>query len=313
MPYRILIQGMTADMSVANGDYDSAFEYQVNTPDELLDVLRRVAPLQEPPAPPDADICPPNLVVDLGEEMYTFMPVGGNLYCNNTNGYVTPEQALQVVTTPGVAAMARQAVQQQSGVTPARMAHIPPTDRENFAWEALDMGPHQPQVHFPIQTAHDSKSDIWVWGIVGVILLGLGIFMLITGAVPGLIIVAAGAGCLWFSRRAAGKAIIIARVGFDWNWNALWFHRPDEEVPGYLLDANLVTDVIFEMGKETEDVVFVPGENMVAGGGTYKYWNLRFPATDGNEKLLDYRLRFFKKADMEYAVQAIRGLLASQR
>jgi hypothetical protein len=67
------------------------------------------------------------------------------------------------------------------------------------------------------------------------------------------------------------------------------------------------------LGKEKEDVVFVPGENMVAGGGTFKYWSLRFPATDGDSKILDYRLRFFKKKEMEHAVGLIKQLLASQR
>src|SRR5680860_743384 len=142
MPYQIMIQGMSADMSVANGDFESSFEYQVNTAEELLDVIRRVAPLQEPPTPPGGEICPPNLVVTVGEELFTFMPNGGALFCNNTNGYLTPEQALQVITTPGVAPLARQAAQQQEGVTPARMAHIPPTDRENFDWTRLDTGPH---------------------------------------------------------------------------------------------------------------------------------------------------------------------------
>ena len=148
MPYGIMVQGMTPDMSYANGDYDSSYEYQVNTPEELLDVLRRVQPLQEPPHPPEVDMCPPNLVVTQGAEQFTFMPDGGQLFCTNANGFVTPEQGVQLITTPGASAAVRQAVQQQSGVVPVRMAHIPPTDHENFYRDALDTGPHQPQVHF---------------------------------------------------------------------------------------------------------------------------------------------------------------------
>jgi len=286
----------------------------VNTPEELLDVLRRVAPLQEPPHPPEVDMCPPNLVVDLGAEQFTFMPSDGHLYCTNANGYVTPEQGLQLITTPGASGTVRQAVQQQSGVAPARMAHIPPTDRENFYHDALDMGPHQPQVHFPMQRAHDSKSDIVVWGIVGVVLIGLGIVMMVDGAVvPGLVILAFGALSAYASKRSAAKATMLARVGFDWNWNALWSVVGDSQVPGYLLDANLLVDVVAIQDKEREDAVFVPGEAIVAGGGTYKFSKLRFIDTQGQQLILDTDLRFYKKDQLDYAMNAIRGLLASQR
>ena len=313
MPYRIMVQGMTPDMSYANGDFDSSYEYQVNTPEELLDVLRRVAPLQEPPHPPEVEMCPPNLVVDVGEQQFTFMPDQGQLYCTNANGFVTPEQGVQLVTTPGAAAMARQAVQQQSGVRPARMAHIPPTDHENFMVDYLDTGPHQPQVHFPMQRAHDSRSDIIVWGVVGVILLGFSVVMIATGAgVPGPIIGAFGALSAYAAKRSAARANMITRVGFDWNWNAMWSVVDGDPRPSYLLDANLLVDVVALHEKEREDVVFVPTEVMVAGGGTYKVMKLRFRDTAGELNILDYKLEFYKKDQLEYAMNAIRGLLASQ-
>jgi hypothetical protein len=314
MPYRILVQGMTPDMSYANGDYDSSYEYQVNTPEELLDVLRRVQPLQVPAHPPEVDMCPPNLVVDLGAEQFTFMPDQGHLFCTNANGFVTPEQGLQLITTPGTSAVVRQAVQQQSGVAPARMAHIPPTDRENFYHDHLDMGPHQPQVHFPLQRDHDSKSDIVVWGIVGVVLMGLGVVMMGSGAaVPGLVVCAFGALSGYASRRSAARLNIVARVGLDWNGNAMWSVVDGSEVPGYLLDANLLVDVVAIQGKDREDMVFVPGEATVAGGGTHKFWDLRFTDVQGQHLILDLGLRFYRKDQLEYAMNAIRGLLASQR
>ena len=320
MAYRIMIQGMTADMGQANGDYDSSFEYQVNTPEELLDVIRRVAPLQMPPHPPDADVCPPNLVVTLADgEQFWFMPDGGLLHCENAGGNVTPEQALQLITTPGGAAMARQAVQRQSGEQPARMAHIPPTDEVNFSWSLIDTGPHQPQVHFHLKQSHDADTNKVVLWITAVVLMAIGAAMTASVGGPGLVIVGVGLVCVWGARRAAANRTHLARVGFDWNWNAMWSLVGKETHTSHLTNANRIVDVIGVrriapgMGHECFEV-FDPtrhteGSTILKGS---RPWDLRFPAVNGDWLILDLDLTFHDVNELNHALHSIRGLLASQ-
>jgi hypothetical protein len=83
-------QGISRDWRRATGSYD-VIDRGAMTQGALLDVLRRVQPLQEP-ADTDED-CPPHVLTNGSAGRFSFAMLGGVIHCQQTDGPVTPEAA----------------------------------------------------------------------------------------------------------------------------------------------------------------------------------------------------------------------------
>jgi hypothetical protein len=305
-PVTVHVQGITSDLTAANGDYDTA-TYGLRTPQEVVDFFARIQHLQTPPGD---DICPPAVTMEAGAQHLNFMMEAGHIHCEQTGTHVTPEQVVDLIMNPAGAGVVRKAVQQQSGVQPLRMHHVPPTSPDLGGVE-VDMGPNSPQVQFLVKKTHDAGQGAWVSLLLGFAALAVGGITLSSSTSTGLVALGVGALCIYLFGPLRRRAKHLVTFGFDWRTNTMWAFKPGDHSPSFLPNANLISELVVV---QEDSWVDNPGaflDESVPVGGLEREWRIRANRVDGTwDTFFSYGL--YSKKERDTVLNGLRALLAQQ-
>jgi len=305
-PATVHIQGITADLSAANGDYDT-ITYGLNTAQEVSDFFSRIRHLE---VPPGDDICPPSVVLEAGERSLQFVMGGGHVYCEQTGTYIEPSQIPDLVADPQMASSIRQQVQQQSGVQPLRMHHVQPTDPE-LDTSGVDVGPSSPQLRFLIRRGATSHLTPYVVAIPGLMMVAVGVWVMLNDPVPGLVFAGLSAVPVALFPWLKGRTQKSVRIGFDWKTNTVWTVDELDGRVQFQENANLISDFVMEkQSVETDNQAYV-FDDAISAGGTETYWYLRANRVDHTWDSF-YFMEFYSKKERDEVLRGMTMLLGRQ-
>jgi hypothetical protein len=313
--FTVSLQGMDRDFQ-PNGEYES-IELGEKTPDELLDILKKVEKALPLDGKDDDDLCPPEIIVEKGDTQFVFDPWDDKLHFIGANSAeVSPMEAVAIVSGEKDAGEMAIRSREESGIKPACKPEIPPTDRVNVDWTDIDTSTGAPQVS---ETVYKSKAwrsafiQMPIWGILS---LGVGITLLFgPGGLggPGWIFVGAAALLFGTWQLTKGKRFEELYVGFDWKTNTMWATRSSQKKVHYNEDANMVTDLVLDKTVFKTDTVLVPGEDAIAGGGKETTWKImaHYAQPDHIPWLVPY-CEFASKGEAKRVLAKLQALLAAQ-
>ena len=92
---RVNTQGISMDMLTANGDYDT-IDRGVMTPEQLVEMLKKVQSLKEPDYDSGDDLCPPGVYIEGPAGDVGIYLMGGGLFEVETETPVTPFQGAMI-------------------------------------------------------------------------------------------------------------------------------------------------------------------------------------------------------------------------
>lgn len=321
--FTVSAQGFAKGLARADGSYDT-HELGEMGPDQLIELLQKVAPMSTPQGAANADICPASVHVEADGEMYSFEVCGGKLLSANTNSTVSVFDAVSMVSgkTSGAEVVAKGPVKGTAalawgsdnpdvkGLTPVRKHDLPPTDRINTEAATLNTGPSMPQF-----TARVWKSDAARGGPVAAIVFAcFGALMAAAGiAAAEMLLVGIGAGvavlCILLVKPLGNLGHGEFRMGFDWKRNAVWAFMPKQRSASYLGNATCITG--FSVGKLSYRSAYRMPRS--AGMGRVRpneiRWQLVVHKSDNSAVPL---IQFFSKRDAQAVLAAAQQLLAQQ-
>jgi hypothetical protein len=305
-PVTIHVQGITPDLTSANGDYDAA-TYGLSTPQEVVDFFGRIQHLQTPPG---EDMCPPAVTMETGSQDLNFTMDGGHVYCEQTGTHVTPEQIIDLIMNPSGAGVVRAAVQQQSGIQPLRMHQVPPTSPDLGGVE-IDRGPNSAQMQFLVKKAHDAGQGAWISLVMGFAALALGWLSFSSSPGTGLVAFGVGALLIFLFGPLKKRAKHVVSFGFDWRTNTMWAFQPGDHAPSFFPNANLISELVVVQEDSWEDNPGVFLDDSVPAGGRVREWRIRANRVDGTSDTF-YSYGLYTKKERDTVITGLRALLAQQ-
>jgi len=294
-PVTVILEGISPDLTTANGAYGEQARYGLSTPQELVDFFTRVQPLA---LPPGGDGCPPVVTMATAAGEVRYLLDGGRIFSEGSDAFVTPQQIAEEVGGPGKAADSRKKTQRSKGLQPVRMPHVAPTVGVT---PNIDSGPHQPQVAFPLYVSDKAKWGPLFWGGLGTPFCLFGLFAMVNGApMAGVFaLIALGVlmigGAIWYHPRTRAEV----RYGFDWSTNTMWCIYGPQRRLGFVANANLITHLDFMEFQEVAET-----------GGVQRSWVLEAVRVDGKKHTLGPTI--YTKAERAQILSTVGGLLDQQ-
>jgi len=330
--FQVSLQGFSADMTTANGSYDTIELGSMNG-EQIHQLFQRLISLKTPSDESGSeDLCPPVItILPPDGNVHSFEITGGSLLYANSNTILSAEEAIAVIhgdaatgrkkraSTDAKGNVHKSSLQWGSdhkdvrGLTPVRLHHIPPTDRVRATASTINtVNTVQIQDHVVKSSTSGNAYKAPIAFIFLAIVLALGGIAI---SEPGLTIISllVAAGLLWLSIYLKGSAKGHFRLGFDWNLNAVWATIAGQQSPSFLGNANCILG--FRLEQETLNNM----RHMNVGNSSTrintavrtdtKIWNLIVDKTDGSRIPLWH---FYTEADGNRIVIAANQLLSQQ-
>ncbi|PKP21828.1 MAG: hypothetical protein CVU05_05925 [Bacteroidetes bacterium HGW-Bacteroidetes-21] len=303
MTFQVTLQGISQDMMGANGSYDPV-ELGVMNTEQFSALWKKLSEIQPMKATaPNQDICPASMTINYRDEIYAFELLGGSILYSNSNTVVSENDALLLISGEKPAAVSQKKSKDAKGnahenaqiwgsdhkdvkgLTPVRKTGIPPTDRVKTESAIINAG-NSPQISDNVIKSSTSKNVFiapLLFGILAIV-LALGGFAV---AEPGLGAVSLIVAIVLFivSGSLKGKSRAILRIGFDWNYNAIWVIFPGKKLT-YIGNANCITKFSIEKTQLSSTRYTNIGSSEVrintAVQDKHNIWMLMVEKTDGS-------------------------------
>ena len=253
---KIRLQGISRDLTQANGDFDT-IDHGHMSPEELINLFQKAQTLKPPANWAEADLCPPQVIVEgpIGQLIFTLD--GGKIYNTESEEEVTPFDAVSLAAGRKDEEKKAQTKIKTSkgskypeGMTPLGHLDLPPTNINKIGPNDINTGSSSPQITHLVW-----KDGAWQGGFWFLLLFAaLGLIFTIVGfqkPVEVLAVAGGGAGLVIF----LFLAILVARhgkehirVGLDWDTNTLWAVRGGRT--HYLPNANCIRSL--QVQKESQ-------------------------------------------------------------
>ncbi len=311
--YNVALQGINQERTEASGDYESQ-ELGQKTVEEIRTLLETYSGLECPaPKHDDDDLCPPSLHCEKDGDVFAFMFDGGTIFSCETDGNVSVEQAVTILSDASELDKLRQCTREENAPPAALKTDVLATDTDKVTASSIDTSSNAPQFSLEVWKSGNARGYTFAPPAIGGFFIFVGLVALKEDTGPAVVCLAVGVACFFLRKFVKPWARETLTIGFDWGTNTLWAKRGKKE-PTFQPDANRFVDFTLEKKRSTEEMYHdLDGDGVVESSNVKVVtWVLEGKTSDPNSYGRAIGTFVQKKAGQE-ALTKLKQLYASQK